>query len=54
MHEQVLRLYVVQVNRQVVRAVRGPVLQYGYDVRNLVLGEELGFDCRCQTFGGAL
>ena len=48
-NEEVLHFRVVQVDSEVVGAVRGPVLQYGYDVRDFVLSEERGFDGRCQT-----
>ena len=40
---------VIKVNGKVVRTRRGPVWQYGYDVRDVVLGKELGFLRRVHT-----
>ena len=53
-HEQVLHLCVVQLDREVVHAPRGPVLQDGQNVCDLVFGEDVGLDCRLQTCGSII
>src|SRR5258706_13288899 len=57
MYEEVLHFIVIQINGKVVRTARGPVLQYGYDVRDFVLGLNLRFyrgleTCRRRRSGG--
>ncbi len=49
MYEEVLHFIVIQINGKVVRTSRGPALQYGYDVRDFVLGLNLRFDRRLET-----
>jgi len=50
MYEEVLHFCVIEMNGKVVRTFRGPVLQNRYDVGDVVLGEELGFDRRLETW----